>query len=321
MTDSTDDPRRPRRLTRRRPAIGAALEAELGAAAPVALAPAAAPARDPRRWSRSRMRRGLLAVLTRAARSRRAADGLARRGGPRGSLGFVVPAYLALVPRAGTMAPRWRAAAIVAVIALGRASSSLGLFIHPERPVERSLRLAAISPTATSCLEIGLATAIVPVVLGAMLLRGALPVGSRWIAAALGAGGGCARRPRAALSTATSPTACTSGSSTAASSWSVRCWPRRYCPESPTPRSGDTHAACALPSSLSSSPRAVSKSTESESHRPSDINVVDEARSRRCTSRRPTAPENAHGPDDRSRRRARRTWRCPRARDRFPASS
>jgi hypothetical protein len=30
----------------------------------------------------------------------------------------------------------------------------------------------------------------VPVVGGALLLRGALPVGSRWIAAALGAGGG-----------------------------------------------------------------------------------------------------------------------------------
>jgi hypothetical protein len=31
----------------------------------------------------------------------------------------------------------------------------------------------------------------VPVVIGAIFLRGALPVGSRWIAAALGAGGGC----------------------------------------------------------------------------------------------------------------------------------
>jgi hypothetical protein len=31
----------------------------------------------------------------------------------------------------------------------------------------------------------------VPVVVGALFLRGALPVSSRWIAAALGAGGGC----------------------------------------------------------------------------------------------------------------------------------
>ena len=35
------------------------------------------------------------------------------------------------------------------------------------------------------------ATAVVPVIIGALCLRGALPVGSRWIAAALGAGGGC----------------------------------------------------------------------------------------------------------------------------------
>jgi hypothetical protein len=41
------------------------------------------------------------------------------------------------------------------------------------------------------CLELGLATAFVPVVVGAIFLRGALPVGSRWIAASLGAGGGC----------------------------------------------------------------------------------------------------------------------------------
>jgi hypothetical protein len=36
-----------------------------------------------------------------------------------------------------------------------------------------------------------LATAFVPVVAGVLALRGAVPVGSRWIAAALGAGGGC----------------------------------------------------------------------------------------------------------------------------------
>jgi hypothetical protein len=45
--------------------------------------------------------------------------------------------------------------------------------------------------TRSNCLEVGLATALVPVVIGAIFLRGALPVGSRWIAAALGAGGGC----------------------------------------------------------------------------------------------------------------------------------
>ena len=41
------------------------------------------------------------------------------------------------------------------------------------------------------CLWLGLATALVPVVLGAIFLRGAVPVFSRWIAATLGAAGGC----------------------------------------------------------------------------------------------------------------------------------
>jgi hypothetical protein len=41
-----------------------------------------------------------------------------------------------------------------------------------------------------SCLEIGVGIAIVPILLGALVLRGALPVGTRWTAAALGAAGG-----------------------------------------------------------------------------------------------------------------------------------
>jgi len=40
------------------------------------------------------------------------------------------------------------------------------------------------------CMGLGVATALVPVVLGALVLRGALPVGSRWAAAGLGAAGG-----------------------------------------------------------------------------------------------------------------------------------
>jgi hypothetical protein len=40
------------------------------------------------------------------------------------------------------------------------------------------------------CLGLGTLTAVVPVVLGALFLRGAVPVGGRWAAAALGAAGG-----------------------------------------------------------------------------------------------------------------------------------
>jgi hypothetical protein len=67
---------------------------------------------------------------------------------------------------------------------------ALGLLVHPsgERSVHYGTEHFARGHT---CLEIGLATALVPVVVGALFLRGALPVGSRWIAAALGAGGGC----------------------------------------------------------------------------------------------------------------------------------
>ena len=104
-------------------------------------------------------------------------------------LGFLVPSYLALIPRAGSVTPRWRYAAIsAAVTSIGFVS--LGLMIQRAGPssvvygIERFAR-------GHTCLEIGLATALVPVVIGALVLRGAVPIGSRWIAAALGAGGGC----------------------------------------------------------------------------------------------------------------------------------
>jgi hypothetical protein len=104
-------------------------------------------------------------------------------------LGFVIPCYLALVPRAGSMMPRrgWAAAsAVVASIAF----VVLGLFVHPSGAHSHYLGWEHF-PRGHSCLEIGVASALVPVVVGALFLRRALPVGSRWIAAALGAGGGC----------------------------------------------------------------------------------------------------------------------------------
>ena len=65
----------------------------------------------------------------------------------------------------------------------------MGMLIHPHGP--SSLQYGAERFIQGHwCLELGLATALVPVILGAVFLRGALPVGSRWVAAALGAGGG-----------------------------------------------------------------------------------------------------------------------------------
>lgn len=103
-------------------------------------------------------------------------------------VGFVVPMYIALVPRPGSMLGRWELAAAAAVIT-SIAFVALGFAIHPSGP--SSVQYGAERFVhGHACLEIGLATALVPVVIGTLCLRGALPVGSRWIAAALGAGGG-----------------------------------------------------------------------------------------------------------------------------------
>ena len=104
-------------------------------------------------------------------------------------LGFAVPSYFALIPRSGSVTPRWQIAAIAAVIvAIGFVA--FGLAIQRAGPSSVVYGIARFG-RGHSCLEIGLATALVPVVIGAVALRGALPIGSRWIAAALGAGGGC----------------------------------------------------------------------------------------------------------------------------------
>ena len=103
-------------------------------------------------------------------------------------LGFVVPLYLATVPRRGAVMPRYRLAGIAALVG-SVGFVALGLWLHPSGPSSMVLGWEHFG-RGTGCLGIGVATALVPVVGGAILLRGALPLGSRWIAAALGAGGG-----------------------------------------------------------------------------------------------------------------------------------
>jgi hypothetical protein len=168
--------------------MSAALEAELGKLAPV------------------KTRRPLQQLATLAGISAVYAAGLVAMFTVRGDLhelpmpwllaaglawllGFVIPCYLALVPRPGSMTPRWRWAAASAVIA-SIAFVVLGLFVHPSGAHSHTLGWEHF-PRGHSCLELGVLSALVPVVLGAVFLRGALPVGSRWVAAALGAGGGC----------------------------------------------------------------------------------------------------------------------------------
>jgi hypothetical protein len=190
MTDPIDDPidELAKLPAPRPPALGDALEAELARLAPVTT-------RRPLRHLATLVGLSLLygAVLVFVLATREDMREL-----PMGWLagvavgwlfGFLVPSYLALVPRPGTMTPRWQPAAIAAAIA-AIAFVSLGLAVHPSGPSSEHYGVERFAHGHT-CLEIGLATALVPVVIGALFLRGALPVGSRWIAAALGAGGGC----------------------------------------------------------------------------------------------------------------------------------
>lgn len=104
-------------------------------------------------------------------------------------LGFVAAAYFALVPRRGSLMPRWRPAAALTIVA-SSAFVSLGLLVHPSGPSSLYYGWERFGH-GHACLELGLATALVPVIVGAWFLRGSTPVRSRWIAAALGAGCGC----------------------------------------------------------------------------------------------------------------------------------
>ncbi len=100
-------------------------------------------------------------------------------------VGFGLPVWVSLVPRTGSMMPRWRLGRAFAIVnAIGFVAA--GLLVPRSAPTSLDRGLAS----AHGCLSIGLVTAILPVVVGTLLLRGAAPVGSRATAAALGASGG-----------------------------------------------------------------------------------------------------------------------------------
>jgi hypothetical protein len=103
-------------------------------------------------------------------------------------VGFASLLWIAIVPPRGQVMPRWRAAGVGAAIA-AVAFIVGGLFLHESGPSSTYYGLARIHH-GHWCLEIGVATAIVPAVLGSIVLRGVLPVGARWTAAGLGAAGG-----------------------------------------------------------------------------------------------------------------------------------
>jgi hypothetical protein len=107
-------------------------------------------------------------------------------------VGFVAPLYLATVPRSGAVMPRWKLAGAASVV-----GSVLFVVLGLALPRLGAPGAQAIADPGWSalwhgyeCLGAGVTAAIVPIVLGAILLRRSLPVGTRWIAAALGAGSG-----------------------------------------------------------------------------------------------------------------------------------
>ena len=101
---------------------------------------------------------------------------------------FGATATLALVPRPGAMLPRTSLATAAATITAA-GFVLLGVLIHPSGPSSVSLGAAGFW-RGHGCLELGLASALVPVLVGVVLLRGMIPVGARGVAAALGAVGG-----------------------------------------------------------------------------------------------------------------------------------
>jgi hypothetical protein len=103
--------------------------------------------------------------------------------------GFVATVALVLVPPRGSMLARWSAARTLAIIT-SFAFVTLGLLVHPRGPSSVIYGWEKFFH-GHACLEIGLAVALVPTVIGAIAMRRAHVVRVRWFAFALGAASGC----------------------------------------------------------------------------------------------------------------------------------
>jgi hypothetical protein len=104
------------------------------------------------------------------------------------ALGFVAALAIALVPPPGSMFHRRQAAAITAVVA-AMATIALGFAVHPSSAESVVLGWTGLSRGA-GCLVSGLVIAVVPVAACAIAVRRAVPVGTRWVFAAIGAAAG-----------------------------------------------------------------------------------------------------------------------------------
>jgi hypothetical protein len=106
--------------------------------------------------------------------------------------GFALLLLLVMLPRRGHVAPRIRlaggcglgAAGVFLLLGVGFAEHAEGISIMPPVEAGRFFR------HAWPCWTLGIITALMPIGLGLRALRGAVPVGARWIGFALGAAGG-----------------------------------------------------------------------------------------------------------------------------------
>jgi len=105
-------------------------------------------------------------------------------------LAFAAVTWLVVVPPRGAVIPRWRTAAGAALGAAVVLIAS-GLLLPHIAPSSTTYEPGARAFFAhAGCIRWGVAGAALPVVLAALAVRGAIPVGSRWAAAAVGAAGG-----------------------------------------------------------------------------------------------------------------------------------
>lgn len=103
---------------------------------------------------------------------------------------FLAITWLALVPGPRRVIPRWQQAGVAAVVA-SLAFVLAGLLFHDHGP-DSVVREATLHDLlrGSKCMLLGSVSALVPVALSALLLRGSVPVGSRWTGAGVGAAGG-----------------------------------------------------------------------------------------------------------------------------------
>lgn len=105
---------------------------------------------------------------------------------------FVAIGWLALVPGPGQVMPNWRYAGMGAAVAsIGFVAAGLLFDRHvPGVSILGKPSMRDMLGLGYGCLSVGVITALVPVMLGALSLRGRVPVGARWVGAGLGAAGG-----------------------------------------------------------------------------------------------------------------------------------